>query len=138
MDRLEVRLRPFDEPDLVLCDRFVTDPDFGGPFEWVGFASAQEYRRRWQEDRLLGASPYSLVVADSSDDTAVGWVDWRSTQRAGPGVWEIGVLIVPDMRGRGAGAAAHSLLVDYLFATTSMASSARTTPPARGPDRHFT
>jgi RimJ/RimL family protein N-acetyltransferase len=33
-------------------------------------------------------------------------------------VWEVGVLIVPEMRGRGVGTAAHKLLVDYLFSTT--------------------
>jgi ribosomal-protein-alanine N-acetyltransferase len=36
-----------------------------------------------------------------------------------PGAWEIGVLIVPEMRGRGAGAAAQRLLVEYLFSTTT-------------------
>jgi RimJ/RimL family protein N-acetyltransferase len=117
--RLEVRLRPFDEADLEMCDRSVTDPDFVGPFEWVGFGVPQQYRRRWQDDRLLGASPYNLVVATAADGSPVGWVNWRDTDRAGPGVREIGVLIVPDMRGRGAGTGAHSLLVDYLFATTT-------------------
>lgn len=119
MERLEVCLRPFDEADLVICDRSVTDPDFGGPFEWIGFGSAHDYRRRWHDDRLLGASPYNLIVAATADHAAVGWVNWRDTDRAGPGAWEIGVLIVPDMRGRGAGTAAHSLLVEYLFATTT-------------------
>lgn len=101
-----------------MCDRSVTDPEFGGPFEWTGFGSPQEHRRRWHDDRLLGASPYNLVVAAVGDDSAVGWVNWRDTDRAGPSVWEIGVLIVPGMRGRGVGTVAHSLLVDYLFATT--------------------
>lgn len=119
VDRLEVSLRPFQEDDLVLCDRSVTEPDFSGPFEWAGFASPQEYRRRWREDGLLGASPYNLVVAAASDDAAVGWVNWRNTDRSGQGVWEIGVLIVADMRGRGAGTAAQSLLADYLFSTTT-------------------
>lgn len=113
-----MRLRPFDEADLVMCDRSVTDPDFGGPFEWTGFGVPQQYRRRWHDDRLLGASPYNLVVAATADDAALGWVNWRDTERAGPGAWEIGVLIVPEMRGRGVGTAAHTLLVDYLFSTT--------------------
>jgi RimJ/RimL family protein N-acetyltransferase len=118
MDRPEIRLRPFGEPDLVLCDRSVNDPDFAGPFEWNGFGVTEDYRNRWQEDRLLGASPYHLVVALTEDDTAVGWVNWQDTARAGPGVWEIGVLITPEMRGRGVGSTAQSRLVDYLFATT--------------------
>jgi [ribosomal protein S5]-alanine N-acetyltransferase len=116
--RLVVQLRPFEESDLVMCDRFVLDPDFGGQFEWTGFGSTAEYRRRWEEDRLLGASPYNLVVAATEDDRPVGWVNWRNTDRAGPMVWEIGIIIDPDERGQGAGTAAQSLLVDYLFATT--------------------
>jgi ribosomal-protein-alanine N-acetyltransferase len=119
VQRADLRLRPFDEPDLAMCDRIVTDPAFGGPFEWVGFRSGLAYRRRWEEDRLLGASPYHLVVA-AADDAAIGFVDWRDTERAGPGVFEIGVVIVPEMRGRRAGTIAQSLLVDYLFATTTV------------------
>lgn len=118
MDWIDLRLRPFDEADLAMCDRSVTDADFVGPFEWVGFGVPQQYWQRWHDDRLLGASPYNLVVA-AADDTPIGWVNWRDTDRAGPGVWEIGVLVVPEMRGRGIGTAAHRLLVDYLFASTT-------------------
>jgi RimJ/RimL family protein N-acetyltransferase len=37
----------------------------------------------------------------------------------GQGAWEIGVLVVPEMRGRGAGAVCQRLLVEYLFSTTT-------------------
>lgn len=46
----------------------------------------QEYKRRWHDDWLLGESPYNLVVAAIADDAPVGWVNWRDTDRAGPGV----------------------------------------------------
>ena len=116
--RLNVHLRPFRESDLDMCDRMATEPDFGGRFEWSGFGSASDLRRRWHDDGLLGASPFNLVVAAIDDDRPVGWVDWRETARAGPAVWEIGIVIDPGQRGRGAGTAAQSLLVDYLFETT--------------------
>jgi RimJ/RimL family protein N-acetyltransferase len=119
MDPLPVRLGPFTESHLELFDRFATDPGLSEPFEWVGFTSPLRYRQRWQEDRLLGSSPYCLAVVAVDDDALVGWVDWRETERLGHGAWEIGVLIVPEMRGRGAGAASQRLLVDYLFSTTS-------------------
>jgi RimJ/RimL family protein N-acetyltransferase len=119
MDRLSVRLRPFTEPDLGLFDRFATDPTFSEPFEWVGFMPPGGYRKRWEQDRLLGSSPYCLAVVTVDDDALAGWVDWRETRRPGPGSWEIGVLIVPEMRGRGVGAAAQRLLVKYLFSTST-------------------
>ena len=75
---MNFHLRPFDEADLVLCDRSVTDPDFVGSFEWVGFGAPQEYRRRWTDDRLLGSSPYNLVVAAATMHRS-GWVNWRDT-----------------------------------------------------------
>lgn len=118
MDPLPVRLRPFTEQDLELFDRFGTDPAFSEPFEWVGFTFPGAWRKRWEKDGLLGSAPYCLAVAAVDDDALVGWVDWRETERPGTGAWEIGALIVPEMRGRGAGAAAQRLLVQYLFSTT--------------------
>jgi RimJ/RimL family protein N-acetyltransferase len=118
MSSYDIHLRPFEESDLWLVDRAAMDPNFSGPFEWIGFRSPEAYRQRWKEDRMLGKSPYSLCVALVKDNAAVGLVDWRDTDRAGPSVWEIGALIIPDMRGHGIGTAAQSLLVDYLFANT--------------------
>jgi RimJ/RimL family protein N-acetyltransferase len=119
MDPLPVRLRPFTESDLVLFDQYANDRELSEPFEWLGFTSSKPFRRRWQEDRLLGSSPYCLAVAAMDGDASVGWVDWRQNDRPGPGVWEVGVLIVPEMRGRGAGTAAQDILVKYLFSTTT-------------------
>ena len=118
MEQLAVRLRPFEEADLACFDRFVNEPDYS-PLEWCGYRSSEPWRRRWREDRLLGASPCCLVVAAVADDSFVGWVDWRQNDRPGPGVWEFGVLVAPEYRGRGAGTAAQRQLVDYLFLTTA-------------------
>jgi RimJ/RimL family protein N-acetyltransferase len=103
MEPLAVRLRPFGEADLWYFDRLANDREFSAPFEWGGFTSAESWRRRWREDGLLGSSPYCLVVAAVADDLLVGLVDWRQNERPGAGVWVIGVLIVPEYRGRGAG-----------------------------------
>ncbi|MGH9258372.1 MAG: GNAT family N-acetyltransferase [Acidimicrobiales bacterium] len=118
MEPLAVRLRPFEEGDLWYFDRWANDREFSAPFEWGGFTSPESWRRRWHDDRLLGASPYCLVIAAVDDDSFVGSVDWRQNDRPGPGVWEIGILIVPEYRGRGAGSEAQRQLVDYLFSTT--------------------
>jgi RimJ/RimL family protein N-acetyltransferase len=118
MDPLVVRLRTFHEEDLSYFDRFANDRAFSEPFEWAGFTSPQTWRHRWTEERLLGKSPYFLAVARVDNDSFVGCVDWRHDERAGPGVWEIGILLAPEFRGRGAGTDAQHQLVDYLFSTT--------------------
>lgn len=118
MDSVVVRLRPFEEGDLWYFDREAKDRAILAPYEWGGFKSPESYRRRWHEDGLLDSSPYLLVVAAADDDSLVGVVDWRQNERPGAGVWEIGVLIVPEHRGRGAGTEAQRQLVDYLFSTT--------------------
>ena len=68
MDLLPVRLRPFAEPDLELFDRFARDPAFSEPFEWVGFTPPGGYRRRREQDGLLGSAPYCLAVVTVDDD----------------------------------------------------------------------
>jgi len=119
MDLPPVRLRPFTESDLVLFDRFATDPELSEPFEWLGFSSSEPSRRRWKEDRLLGSNPHCLAVEAADGGALVGFVSWRQNDRPGPGVLEIGALILPEMRGRGVGTAAQRMLVDYLFSTTT-------------------
>lgn len=119
MDDIAVRLRPFEEADLWYFDRLASDPTFSAPFEWSGFTSPTSWRSRWHNDRLLGSNPFCLVVADATDDALVGMVDWRQNDRPAAGVWEIGVMIVPEQRKRGAGTVAQRLLIDYLFATTT-------------------
>ena len=113
-----VHLRPFCEPDLEHLTRFSIDPSFSVPFQWSGFRSPEGYRRRWQDDCFLDSDPRLLVVAQP-DDTAIGWVSWRQgVLGSQTGVLEIGALLFPEHRGRGAGSAAQRLLAEYLFATS--------------------
>jgi RimJ/RimL family protein N-acetyltransferase len=117
-----VRLRPFRAPDLELLTRFATDPAVSEPFQWYGFTPPDAFRRRWEQDGFLDKDPRYLIVAVQSDDTGIGWVMWRNGilgAQALPGVWEIGALLFPEHRGRGAGTAAQRLLVEYLFTTTA-------------------
>jgi hypothetical protein len=46
MEELVVRLRPFEEADLVCFDRFANDPEYS-PFEWTGYHSSQSWRLMW-------------------------------------------------------------------------------------------
>ena len=113
---MSVQLRPFRQADVELLVRFATDPSLSEPFQWFGFAPSQNLRRRWEEDGLLGKDPHHLAIVES--DAVIGWVMWRQGSRRWSGVVEIGAVVAPEHRGRGAGTAAQHQLVEYLFATT--------------------
>jgi [ribosomal protein S5]-alanine N-acetyltransferase len=114
-----VRLRPIEEADLERLGRFDSDPAASQPFEWTGFPDPHARRRRWEKDGFIGGDSSQLAVA-LPDGTLVGIVGWRTISTGGPegGCLEIGALLFPEHRGRGAGSAAQRLLVEYLFATT--------------------
>lgn len=115
-----IELRPVKEADLVTLERIDTDPSLSAPFEWRGFANPRTRRQRWERDGYLGPTDSLLVIA-LPDDTFIGFVTWRSSWAFGPaGSVDIGILLLPEHRGQGHGTAAHRLLVDYLFATTTI------------------
>lgn len=114
-----VRLRPVEERDLAALGRLDTDPALSEPFEWTGFRDPRARRRRWERDGYLG-DDYSLLIVALPDSTFAGFVCWWPIRAGGPreGCFEIGILLFPDHRGKGLGAAAQRLLADYLFSTT--------------------
>lgn len=124
-----IRLRPVEGADLVPLARFSTEPEALGELEWTGFRDPRCFRRRWEEDGLLGEDCAVLAVVLVDADFA-GYVSWSAVPavpaRAAPGRGspplrlEIGVALLPEHRGRGYGTAAQKLLVDYLFATTAV------------------
>jgi RimJ/RimL family protein N-acetyltransferase len=118
MALVAIHLRPFEEADLDLLARFATDPSFSQPFEWFGYRSPEGFRRRWKEDGFLNGNPRYLAIG-LADGSAIGWVAWHESERS-QGVWEIGALLGPENRGRGFGTTAQRLLVEHLFATTTV------------------
>lgn len=115
-DHRNVTLRPFAADDLALRDRFCADPEVLGEYQWDGFSDAHEFRARWAEDTFLARSPFRLVVDD--DGTAAGSVSWHLPEGRNPGVWVLGIWLLPEHRGKGVGTACQRLLVDYLFRHT--------------------
>src|SRR5205823_2334622 len=113
--------RPFQKDDLDLLRRFALEPAFSAPFEWTGYRSPEDLRRRWEEDTLLIKDPRYLAVAED-DRPAMGWVIWRDASPVwGPpaGVFEIGIILAPEHRCRGVGSEAQRLLANHLFDTTT-------------------
>ena len=104
----EVRLRPVEESDLAFLERIDKEPPLSEPFEWTGFRSPGNRRLRWEKDGYLGDGD-SLLVVSLPDGTPAGIVLWK---RAGGtaslgGCFEIGILLIPDHRGRGLGGVAR-------------------------------
>jgi RimJ/RimL family protein N-acetyltransferase len=124
-----ITLRPVVESDLKVIERFATEPDALGEFEWGGFSDPTLTRQRWDMDRLLAEdSSFLAVVLD--DHTFIGYVVWRDTsggvargapkRRSSVLRYGIGIVLLPEYRGKGYGTAAQRQLVDYLFATTAV------------------
>lgn len=108
-----VALRPVQEQDLDFLARFSVEPGLIGP-NWYGFRDAGRLRRRWETDGYLGADDGQLIV--TVDGATVGFVAW-STMGHGAGRYRsIGIVLVPQWRGRTVGSTAQRLLCDYLFA----------------------
>lgn len=116
-----IRLRPIGESDLPVLERLATDPLTAGPFDWHGFGDPGAPRRRFAEDGFLGRDPHKLAVALSQDDGCIGDVSWLAVP-TGPTstCWNIGIVLLPEFRGKGYGTVAQRLLADYLFATTTL------------------
>jgi RimJ/RimL family protein N-acetyltransferase len=112
-----VILRPVVEDDLLMLERFLTDPEATGPFQWLGWSDPGRWRRRWTQDGLLSDDGGQLMVAAGAE--GLGFVAWRKvvTSRSSY-CWNIGAQLLPENCGRGVGTQAQRLLVRYLFAHT--------------------
>ena len=90
-------------------------------FEWAEARDAfNDFGALDPERATLPRNTSALVVLDETGE-AIGSVSWRMA-RYGPNfesrVWNIGIELVSDARGRGFGSEAQRLLAEYLFATT--------------------
>jgi RimJ/RimL family protein N-acetyltransferase len=66
---------------------------------------------------------HRLAVIDADTDALLGQVNWHAVgygRTAGCTAWNIGIGLLPDVRGRGAGVTAMRLLIEHLFATTEV------------------
>jgi RimJ/RimL family protein N-acetyltransferase len=108
----EVALRPVREDDLPVLEALTQDPERTGEFEWFGWSDLRHWRRGWDENGLISPHGGTLIVARG--DQLLGLVNWYR-QLTVPGssssyCWEIGIMLLPEARGRGYGAQAQRLL----------------------------
>ncbi|MFJ9691824.1 GNAT family N-acetyltransferase [Kitasatospora sp. NPDC101183] len=120
MSEEEITLRPMDEEDLRSLTDLVGDPEALGEFQWFGWRSAGRFRREWAEDGLLSEERVMLAVrVGAGGGEFAGFVAARRTgMRPVAPHWNIGIQLVPGVRGRGIGTRAQLLIAEYLFAHT--------------------
>jgi RimJ/RimL family protein N-acetyltransferase len=113
----QLRLRPVAEDDLPVIERLTGDPEAAGEHSWHGWFDPAFWRRRWEETRLLTEEGGTLMVERARE--RLGFVTWvrKPTSRTSF-CWNIGIGMLPEVRGLGYGTEAQRLLVDYLFAHT--------------------
>jgi ribosomal-protein-alanine N-acetyltransferase len=114
-----VRLRAFTEADLPFLDRLSTDPEALGEFESPGLIDPRTHRRRWERDGFISAESSAVAVVNA-DDVVIGMATWKPRGVPAGVTSEIGIAILPEHRGRKLGMAAQKVLIDYLFAHTTV------------------
>jgi RimJ/RimL family protein N-acetyltransferase len=118
VDENAPRLRPVVEDDLAMIRRFAVEPGLLG-LDWNGFRDAGGPARQFASDGYLGPDGGRLMIEVESGET-VGFVDWRAGTFARDRHWEIGIVLLPEWRGRGIGTWAQRCICDYLFSHTSI------------------
>lgn len=108
-----VRLRPVVEADLEMMRRFCVEPGLMG-LDWNGFRDPSAPARRFALDGYLGPDNGRLMIDVASGET-VGFLDWTAGTFVRERHWEIGIVLLPQWRGRGIGTLAQQQVCDYLF-----------------------
>ncbi len=113
----KINLRPVNRDDLEWLDEQVNQIEDGSNYNFFGLKRAGYLEPSFAEDGLLGFFSGSLMIV-TFEDTLVGEVSYRQKQygpNRGSMVYEIGINVASEFRGRGYGIESQKLLTDYLF-----------------------
>ena len=113
-----VALRPVAAEDLPFLERLTQDPDAAGEYAWSGWRDLLRLREGWARDRLVGEDGGVLLIARGSE--RFGFVSWFQVDFPPSYYWSMGIALLPEARGKGYGTLAHRLLIQYLFAHTTV------------------
>jgi RimJ/RimL family protein N-acetyltransferase len=118
-----IRLRQATLDDVELLTLWSSSPHYTGEFNDFGLSRQRPYHELITKNELIGPNGGTLMVQRVAGNEVIGTVSWRQV-RYGPTpesvAWNIGITLIPEMRGQGFGSVAQRLLAAYLFATTSV------------------
>jgi ribosomal-protein-alanine N-acetyltransferase len=107
-----VNLRVVEKEDLPLLAEWSNDPEYLGEFVWLPQQSRTEWEKRY--DGLTSDTKWFFV--EKKDGTKIGTrFHWLIGN-----LIEISCVLTSDERGKGYGAEATKLLVDYLFLSKNL------------------
>lgn len=115
----KVYLRVISQADLTLMESWENDIIYNSEFNTFGLRPVGLLERRFAEEGLLSARFGNLLIV-THEDKVVGSISYHQTgygPNEGSRVYNIGLSIVAEQRGKGYGTEAQNLLAAYLFAT---------------------
>lgn len=117
----KVYLRPVRQDDLPGLVAWTNDISIITEYNFFHLHQENESERRFLEGSLLSARSGRLMVVTRKSDQVVGDVSYHQ-ERYGPNdgsiAYNIGILLLPEHRGKGYGVEAQRLLAEYLFAVS--------------------
>lgn len=115
----KINLRPVTRADLALLDAWANDASFNSEYNNFGLRVPGYQEKGLAEDGLLSSKRGTLLVVTSQGEV-VGNVSYHQEAygpNEGSKVYNIGISLAAEQRGKGYGVEAQMLLVAYLFST---------------------
>lgn len=112
-----IYLRPVRRADLLLLQARENDFEYNSEYNSFGLKPEEHLATAFEKDGFLSSASGRLLVM-TLDDEFVGTVSYHTVQYGpnhGSSVYNIGIELAVDQRGKGYGVEAQKLLAQYLF-----------------------
>ena len=115
----KVNLRPFTRQDLEFFQKVANDLEYNGEFNNFGLRNSVELETGFSVEGFLGPRQGMLIIVNQEGEIVGDMSYHQAAYGPNPAsqVYEIGLSIRADQRGKGYGVEAQALLADYFFRT---------------------